>query len=129
MPFLKARYHKRRYPYEATISGQKRTTALHDSRHGRPALDAAADSSTVTYQGTLRQPTHIPIGNGDYAITFSLWDAETAGNSLWTESHAAVPVREGMFSVLLGSNTAFGTVFTANADVWMEVTVDTGGGP
>lgn len=88
-----------------------------------------ADSSTVTYQGTLRQPTHIPIGDGDYAMTFALWDAETAGNNLWTENHAAVPVREGMFSVLLGSNTAFGTVFTANADVWMEVTVDTGGGP
>ena len=48
----------------------------------------------MTYQGTLRQPTHIPIGDGDYAMTFSLWDAETAGNSLWTESHAAVPVRE-----------------------------------
>lgn len=88
-----------------------------------------ADSSTVTYQGTLRQPTHIPIGDGDYAMTFSLWDAETAGNSLWTESHAAVPVREGLFSVQLGSNTAFGALFADHADVWMEVTVDTGSGP
>ncbi len=92
-------------------------------------LISAANSSTVTYQGTLRQPTHIPIGNGDYAMTFSLWDAETAGNSLWTESQAAVPVREGMFSVQLGSNTAFGTLFNANDDIWMEVTADTGGGP
>ncbi len=92
-------------------------------------LIAAADSSTVTYQGTLRQPTHIPIGDGDYAMTFSLWDAATAGNSLWTENHAAIPVREGMFSVQLGANTAFGTLFADHTDVWMEVTVDTGGGP
>lgn len=88
-----------------------------------------ADSTAVTYQGTLRQPTHIPIGDGDYAMTFALWDAASGGNNLWTENHAAVPVREGMFSVLLGSNTAFGTVFTANDNVWMEVTVDAGGGP
>ncbi|HOH31879.1 MAG TPA: hypothetical protein PLC40_19535, partial [Candidatus Hydrogenedentes bacterium] len=92
-------------------------------------LIAAADSSTVTYQGTLRQPTHIPIGDGDYAMTFSLWDAAAAGNSLWTENHAAVPVREGMFSVQLGANTAFGTLFADHTNVWLEVTVDTGGGP
>lgn len=92
-------------------------------------LAAVADSSAVTYQGTLRQPTSIPVADGNYAMAFALWDAETGGTQLWTESHAAVPVREGLFSVQLGSNTAFGSLFADHNALWLEVTADAGGGP
>ena len=92
-------------------------------------LAAMADSSTVTYQGILRQPLGIPVADGDYAMIFSIWDAGAAGNDLWTESHPAVPVREGMFSVELGANTALGTLFKDHDALWLEVVADTGAGP
>lgn len=93
------------------------------------ALSAMAGSSTVTYQGMLRLPVGIPVGDGDYELSFSLWDAETAGNDLWTEGHPLVPVRSGMFSVQLGANEAFGALFEDHDALWLEVVVDIGDGP
>jgi hypothetical protein len=36
-------------------------------------------------------------------LEFSLWDASTAGNQVWNETHNNVPVIGGFFSVLLGT--------------------------
>src|SRR6056297_2032149 len=44
---------------------------------------------------------------GDVALIARIFDAESGGEALWSEARAAVPVREGRLSVLLGSETPF----------------------
>jgi hypothetical protein len=58
-------------------------------------------------------------------MTFALWDAATGGNLVWgPESHAAVPVSDGLFSVGLGSQTSGGIPTTVwDGDRYLEITV------
>ncbi len=91
-------------------------------------LVAMAASNTVTYQGVLKQPTNIPVANGVYAMDFTIWDAATAGNQLWSESHPAVAVTEGAFAVPLGATSALGTMFADHNALWLQIAVDTGSG-
>jgi hypothetical protein len=42
-------------------------------------------------------------------MTFALYDVESGGSPLWSETHANVPVAEGLFSVRLGSINALST--------------------
>ncbi|HKL87588.1 MAG TPA: hypothetical protein VJ884_01195, partial [Salinibacter sp.] len=44
---------------------------------------------------------------GDVALIARIFEAESGGEALWSEARAAVPVREGRLSVLLGSETPF----------------------
>ncbi len=62
----------------------------------------AAAPSLINYQGYLVDELGNPL-SGDYSIAFSIWDAESAGTQIWTETHASVTVTEGSFSVILGS--------------------------
>lgn len=89
---------------------------------------ASADSSTLSYQGVLRDAAGDSVADGPYAMTFSLWDDEVAGASVWTEAHVGVSVSGGAFSVLLGSSTPLGNLFTLHGNLWLEVSVDTGAG-
>ncbi len=81
-------------------------------------------ATTVNYQGRLADPAGNPK-NGTFGMTFALYDAPTGGNLVWgPESHAAVPVSNGLFSVGLGSQTAGGIPTSAwNGDRYLEITV------
>lgn len=89
---------------------------------------ATAASSTVAYQGVLRTAGGPAVADGVYDMAFSIWDAVTAGTELWAESHAAVSIADGEFAVLLGEATAFGTLFTDHASLWLQIAVDTSSG-
>jgi hypothetical protein len=81
-------------------------------------------ATTVNYQGRLADSRGDPL-DGTYSLTFALYDAPTGGNRVWgPESHATVPVSDGLFSVGLGSHTAGGIPTAAwNGDRYLEVTV------
>lgn len=94
----------------------------------------AADAPLLmTYQGRLSSPSGIPR-NGTYAISFRMVDAGGAGlptGTPWQESHAAVAVVNGFFSVQLGSITPLTESMFAGAptDVfgavrYMQITVN-----
>jgi hypothetical protein len=89
-----------------------------------PASAPGPSATTVNYQGRLADHSGNPL-NGTYGMTFSLWDAATAGNLVWgPESHAAVPVSQGLFSVGLGSQTTGGIPTSAwNGDRYLQITV------
>ncbi len=57
---------------------------------------------TIGYQGILTGSDGNPIRDGDYEITFILYDAAEDGNALWKESQS-VQVVNGIFSTLLGT--------------------------
>jgi len=89
-----------------------------------PASAPGPSATTVNYQGRLADHSGNPL-NGTYGMTFSLWDAATGGNLVWgPESHAAVPVSQGLFSVGLGSQTSGGIPTTVwNGDRYLQITV------
>ena len=55
----------------------------------------------ITYQGYLRDFYDNPL-NDFITMNFSIYDVETGGFPLWTETHGAVEVTDGIFSVMLG---------------------------
>jgi hypothetical protein len=81
-------------------------------------------ANTVNYQGRLADDAGTPL-DGSYGMNFALYDAATDGNLVWgPESHAAVPVSDGLFSVGLGSQTSGGIPTSVwNGDIYLEVTV------
>jgi hypothetical protein len=81
-------------------------------------------ATTINYQGRLADPAGDPK-NGIFGMSFSLWDAAADGSLVWgPESHAAVPVSDGLFSVGLGSQTSGGIPTSAwNGDRYLEITV------
>jgi hypothetical protein len=91
-------------------------------------LTAEADSSTVSYQGLLRNADGSSVADANYAMEFSIWDAATAGTQLWLETHALVPVKDGAFSVPLGASAALGTLFADHSALWLQIAVNTGPG-
>jgi len=68
-----------------------------------PRLASVSVPSMMNYQGVLSDPTTgDPVPDGDYEISFALYDVESGGSALWTEAQT-VPVENGLFNVLLGS--------------------------
>jgi len=90
-----------------------------------PASAPGPSATTVNYQGRLANPGGTPVTDNNYGMTFALWDASSGGNLMWgPESHAAVPVSEGLFSVGLGSQTSGGIPTSVwNGDRYLEITV------
>jgi len=89
-----------------------------------PASAPGPSATSVNYQGRLADSGGTPL-DGTYGMTFALYDASTGGSLIWgPESHAAVPVSEGLFSVGLGSQTSGGIPTSAwNGDRYLEITV------
>jgi hypothetical protein len=58
----------------------------------------------LSYQGRLTDSTGNPVPDGNYQLTFRLYTEETGGSPIWTENQT-VQVKNGLFSVLLGSLT------------------------
>lgn len=55
----------------------------------------------IRYQGQAVDSKGVPL-EGPYALTFRLYDAETAGTVIWQETQPDVLMSGGNFSVLLG---------------------------
>jgi len=79
---------------------------------------------TMSYQGVLTDDGGTVASDGTYQLTFSLYDAETTGNLEWTETHEAVAVTNGIFSVILGSTDPLSIGF--DEEYWLGVSVDGG---
>lgn len=65
---------------------------------------------TIAHQGRLYDSNDTPLDTV-LTLTFTLYDADSGGNALWTESHD-VTFENGYFSVQLGDDSAFdATIF------------------
>lgn len=63
--------------------------------------------STVGFEGQLADSQGTPVADGSYSITFSLYSAATGGSPIWSETQPGVQVKDGLYSVQLGSVVAF----------------------
>ncbi len=85
---------------------------------------AQADPSgvTVPYTSQLTDDTGQPL-NGVYAFTFALYDAETGGHVLWSETQAEVAVKNGDFAIVLGEMQAIPQDVAERKELWLAVSV------
>ena len=86
-------------------------------------LPQAQIPQTMSFQGVLTDANGQKVADNDYTLTFKLYDVETGGTVLWQETQT-VPVSEGIFNVILGSNTPLNLTF--HKQYWLGVTIDSG---
>ncbi|MEO0127982.1 MAG: tail fiber domain-containing protein [candidate division WOR-3 bacterium] len=77
----------------------------------------------INYQGYLTDTLGIPITNPSLAMTFSIYDAQSAGNLKWTENQT-VSVSKGIFNVILGINTPIPDSVFNSTERWLELIID-----
>ena len=87
---------------------------------------AAAIPNKISYQGMLTTAAGVPLSDGSYNLKFELFNAASAGLSLWNETQTGIAVQRGTFNTLLGSVTPLTGIF--NQPLWLEVTVVSGPG-
>jgi hypothetical protein len=75
---------------------------------------------TLNYQGTLLDSAGSPVSDGDYSITFRIYNTDTGGTALWTETQT-VTVTDGIFNVILGSTVPVTLLF--DVPYWLGVSV------
>jgi hypothetical protein len=80
----------------------------------------------ISYQGLLTTPLGAPVPDGLYEIKFELFNDLSAGTSQWVETQANITVKQGTFSVLLGSVSPLLGIFYQ--PLWMEITAVSGPG-
>ncbi len=97
------------------------------SKPQAPSLGAEAITipQMLSYQGKLTDTLGGPVPNGSYPIMLLLYTVPSGGSPFWTETQS-VTVKNGLFSVLLGSVTPIGSLPSAGA-VYLGMTVS--GGP
>lgn len=85
----------------------------------------AAIPRNIHYQGKLTEPGGSAL-IGDHTVTLRLYDASTGGTQLWQETHTIHLERadNGVFSVILGSQTPFDASVTFNNPLWLSIDVD-----
>lgn len=92
---------------------------------------SAAVPLLLTHQGRLLDATDSPV-TGSRDITFRIYETETGGAPLWTETHTAVPINDGLYSVILGSSITISgdlvvTSGTLGTERFLEIEVDADG--
>ena len=85
----------------------------------------------MNFQGHLTKPDGTSVADGLYSLVISIYDAQSGGNLLWTQTFTGAIVRNGVFGIPLGAtNGAQGattpTLGTLNEtlfvkDRWIQV--------
>lgn len=83
----------------------------------------AAIPQRMSYQGFLNDSSGNPL-NETVALTATIYSDSLGTSALWTESHAAVIVTAGSFSVVLGSATPIPASVFTGAIRWLGIRVN-----
>jgi hypothetical protein len=83
--------------------------------------------AVTTYQGQLTDSSGNPVTEGNYQITFRLYNVEDddVGDALWTETQTVL-VNDGLFNVMLGAVTTIPTELFVQK-LWLGVEVENDG--
>ena len=94
--------------------------------HATPPPTAAG--VTIPYPGQLSDNAGQPVADGFYDFRFELYDAETGGTPLWSESQNSVPVKGGAFVAALGSVKPLPATALDGSNPWLAGSVRGAGG-
>ena len=85
---------------------------------------AALTLTVIPYQGRLSDPsTGDAVADGNYSMTFRLYDVTTGGSALWTETKD-VAVQGGVFSTALGDSASLSHNLFNGQALWLGVEVN-----
>lgn len=76
----------------------------------------------INFQGKLLDSSNIPR-NGDFSMTFKLYDQPSGGTALYTEGPLTVTVVNGVFAVQIGTQTPLSPDLFAGASAYLGITV------
>jgi hypothetical protein len=79
---------------------------------------------TINYQGVLKDAAGVLVPNGDYSITFKLYNVQSGGTALWNETKT-INVVGGIINTQLGSATAIPSATFIGA-AWLGITIGAG---
>lgn len=79
---------------------------------------------TINYQGILKDASGVVVPNGDYNLTFKLYDVGSGGSSIWSETKL-VSISNGIVNTQLGSIIPISPVIF-NSATWLGITVAAG---
>lgn len=82
------------------------------------SVTSPAQDQVISYQGVLTDAAGQPVTDGSHALTLSLYDAQTGGTPLWTETQN-VTTTGGVFSAQLGCVSALALPF--DRQYWLGV--------
>jgi len=91
-----------------------------------PAASAADVPRLIKFSGTLLDAQDRPMA-GLVGVTFALHAQQTGGAALWIETQNVKPDANGLYTVLLGANSANGVpaeLFASGEARWLEVQVE-----
>ncbi|RKZ33048.1 hypothetical protein DRQ33_04860, partial [bacterium] len=88
------------------------------------AIISADVPQIISYQGKLTDSKSGVAMNGAYDITFRMYSSEDDISALWSETHRDVPVKNGLFSVMLGTISPFAPALDFSQQYYLEVAVD-----
>lgn len=83
-----------------------------------PAI--AAESGQINYQARLLDAYGRRV-NSTVDLSFKIYDAATDGTLLWSETQAGVVVQDGVYSVILGSQTPIPASVFGSASAYLEL--------
>lgn len=86
-----------------------------------PICIIAQIPQTMNYQGKLEDNSGNPVDDGNYTVVFTIYDAATLGNSLWTETRT-ITTEDGFFGLTLGENTLIN--INTEGQLWLNINVD-----
>lgn len=76
----------------------------------------------ISYQGVLKDASGVVVTNGDYTLTFKLYETESGGTEIWTETKL-ITVVDGIINTKLGSITPI--VLPFDKTYWLGITIGT----
>ena len=82
-------------------------------------------ATEFSVQGVLRDPLGRTVDDGQYSVTFKIYDVASSGSALWTEVHGSVDIQHGIFTELLGGTTSMEDL-AFNTTYWIGITVEDG---
>jgi hypothetical protein len=86
--------------------------------------DSLAAAQVLHYQGHLLAPdTGQAKPDGTYPMTFSIYNVNSGGSALWTETKN-VGVSKGLFATLLGDTTPLDLAMFNGQELWLGIKVD-----
>jgi len=87
-------------------------------------LMALVSGQTISTQGVLRDSDGHSVEDGEYSMSFSIYDAMDGGSLLWGPASQTVLVENGIYHVVLGENTPI-TSFNTDGGNYLEISVET----
>jgi len=79
----------------------------------------------INYNGMLTDDAGDPL-NGNYDLTFAIYDVSVGGTALWIETHYQTPMQDGLVSIVLGSLMALPSYIFDDSVTYLGITVGSG---